>query len=68
LQIGSIDDGYRFAEAWNVGQQPLHQLIIDRPQTAHARPNPKFVQHPHVRRALPVTQVREASPLPLLRQ
>jgi len=67
-QIGGVDDGHRFVPGRERRQQRLDQLIIDRAQAAHARPNPKLMQHAHVRGTMPVTQMSKAPPLTLLGQ
>lgn len=43
-------------------------MLVDPPQSGHAQPRPKLVQHPHIGHAVLAAQARESPPRPLLRQ
>jgi hypothetical protein len=44
------------------------QLVVDGPQTHHACPRTKLVEHSHIRSAMPMGQPRKLAPSPLLGQ
>lgn len=43
-------------------------MLVDPPQSGHAQPGAKLMQHPHIRHPVLAAEAREGSPSPLLRQ
>ena len=67
-QIRGVDQSDRAFPPGIRLHQWLEQMLVDPPQSGHAQPRPKLVQHPHIGHPVLAAQVREAPPRPLLRQ
>jgi inosine/xanthosine triphosphate pyrophosphatase family protein len=65
-QISGINDGHGLATDRQERQELFDQLFIDGAQSRHSSALTKLVKHSHIRRAMPVMEMRKASPVPRL--